>query len=394
MSLPAPADPTRPHARGPILPGATLGVLGGGQLGRMFVQAARTMGYRTHVFSTHRDSPAGQAADYEHVGLLTDLRSVASFALGVDAITLEFENVPPESVEVAERHAPVRPGAAVLRATQHRVREKRFLESVGAPVGHYAPIDSLGALREAVGSIGLPAVLKTAQMGYDGKGQRVLRKVDDVEPAWQALGPGECILEGFVDFAREVSVLVARGVDGRMIHYGPIENTHADHILDVSVYPAPATHADVPRRAAQIATRVAEGLDAVGLLCVEMFETAAGDLLVNEIAPRPHNSGHLTIEGCRTSQFEQQVRALCGLPLGSAESLRPAAMANLLGDHWGPEGRPPRWDAALAAGASLHLYGKDAPRVGRKMGHLTCLADSSEVARSEALAARDALRSP
>jgi 5-(carboxyamino)imidazole ribonucleotide synthase len=380
------------------LPGATLGVLGGGQLGRMFVQAARGMGYRTHVFSSHRDSPAGQAADHEHVGLLTDLRSVASFALGVDAVTLEFENVPPEAVDVAQRHAPVRPGAAVLRATQHRVREKRFLESIGAPVGPFAAVGSLESLRQAVATIGLPAVLKTAQMGYDGKGQRVLRGPDEVAPAWESLGPGECILEGFVAFRREVSVLVARGVDGQTVAYGPIENAHAQHILDVSVYPAPDTHPGVPAAARSIATRVAEGLDAVGLVCIEMFEAPGGELLVNEIAPRPHNSGHLTIDACRTSQFEQQVRALCGLPLGSPESLRPAAMANVLGDHWptidasGACGGTPSWDAALAAGASLHLYGKDSPRVGRKMGHLTCLADTPAAARAAALAARGALQ--
>jgi 5-(carboxyamino)imidazole ribonucleotide synthase len=393
-------DPTEPLSAGPILPGATLGVLGGGQLGRMFVQAARSMGYRTHVFSTHRDSPAGQAADHEHVGLLTDARSVASFALGVDAVTLEFENVPPESVEVAQRHAPVRPGAAVLRATQHRVREKRFLESVGVPVGPFAAVGSLESLQTALATIGLPAVLKTAQMGYDGKGQRVLHTPDEVAAVWEALGPGECILEGFVDFRREVSVLVARGVDGSMVAYGPIENTHARHILDVSVYPAPETDPGVPALARSIATRVAEGLDAVGLICVEMFETPGGELLVNEVAPRPHNSGHLTIDSCRTSQFEQQVRALCGLPLGAPDSLRPAAMANVLGDHWpnvdasGACAGTPRWEAALAAGASLHLYGKDSPRVGRKMGHLTCVADTPAAARQAALAARDALHGP
>lgn len=388
MSQPAPIAT-------PLKPGATLGVFGGGQLGRMFTHAAQRMGYRVHVFTPHRGSPAGQVAEHEHVGLLSDQRSVASFALSVDAATLEFENVPTESIAVAERHTPVRPGSHVLHTTQHRVREKTFLRDAGVPVGPFAPVNSFDELEQAAAVIGLPAVLKTAQMGYDGKGQRVLRAPTDLAEAWAAIGPGECILEAFVDFTREVSMLVARGVNGETVLYGPIENEHADHILDVSVLPAPGTTPQLVAEAARIATRVAEGLDAVGLLCVEMFQTWDGTLLVNEIAPRPHNSGHLTIEGCRTSQFEQQVRAVAGLPLGSPESLRPAAMANLLGDLWQTaDGAPrePNWPAALAAGASLHLYGKESPRPGRKMGHLTALGDSPEAARKQARAAREALR--
>ncbi|TWT99821.1 N5-carboxyaminoimidazole ribonucleotide synthase [Botrimarina colliarenosi] len=383
------ADP-----RAPLRPGATLGVFGGGQLGRMFTHAAQRMGYRVHVFTPHRGSPAGLVAEHEHVGLLSDLRSVASFALSVDAATLEFENVPTESIAVAERHTPVRPGSHVLHTTQHRVREKTFLKEAGVPVGPFAAVASLAELKNAAELVGLPAVLKTAQMGYDGKGQRVVRDASELEAAWTAIGPGECILEAFIDFTREVSMLVARGVDGETVLYGPIENEHADHILDVSVLPAPGTTPTVAAEAARIATRVAEGLDAVGLICVELFEKSDGTLLVNEIAPRPHNSGHLTIEGCRTSQFEQQVRAVAGLPLGSPESLRPAAMANLLGDLWyGSDGAPcePDWPAALAAGASLHLYGKESPRPGRKMGHLTLLGDTSEAAREQVRAARGCL---
>lgn len=391
-----PPDPTAGLAArdGVLLPGATLGVFGGGQLGRMFAQAAQRMGYRVHVFGTHRDSPAGQVADHEHVGLLSDLRSVASFALGVDAATLEFENVPTDSIAVAERHTPVRPGSHVLRATQHRVREKTFLTEAGVPVGPFAAVASQEELRVAVETIGLPAVLKTAQMGYDGKGQRILRATDELDEAWSAIGPGECILEAFVHFRREVSMLVARGVGGETVLYGPIENEHANHILDTSVLPAPETAPGVADEAARIAKRVAEALDAVGLICVELFETAAGGLLVNEIAPRPHNSGHLTIEGCRTSQFEQQVRAVAGLPLGSPDSVAPAAMANLLGDAWVADDgatREPNWPAALRAGASLHLYGKEAPRPGRKMGHLTTLADEPDAARQDARKARAAL---
>ncbi|MEN0109944.1 MAG: 5-(carboxyamino)imidazole ribonucleotide synthase [Planctomycetota bacterium] len=382
-----------------LLPGATLGVFGGGQLGRMFTQAAQRMGYRVHVYSTHRGSPAGIVADHEHVGPLSDARCVASFALSVDAATLEFENVPTESMRVAERHTIVRPGAHVLHTTQHRLREKTFLRDAGVPVGGFAPVGSLEELRAAADAVGLPAVLKTAQMGYDGKGQRILRGADELEAAWRAIGPGDCLLEAFVPFVREVSMLVARGADGAIALYGPIENEHADHILDVSVLPAPGTSDDTAAEAARIATRVAAGLDAVGLVCVELFELPDGKLLVNEIAPRPHNSGHLTIEGCRTSQFEQQVRALCGLPLGASESVAPAAMANLLGDLWfagageagSGETRTPNWAAALAAGGSLHLYGKEAPRVGRKMGHLTAVGETPEAAREASRAARAAL---
>ena len=378
-----------------LKPGATLGVFGGGQLGRMFTHAAQRLGYRVHVFTPHRGSPAGLVAEHEHVGLLSDLRSVASFALSVDAATLEFENVPTESIAAAERHCPVRPGSHVLHTTQHRVREKTFLKEAGVPVGPFVAVNSFDELKAAAKTIGLPAVLKTAPMGYDGKGQRVIKDASELEATWAAIGPGECILEAFVHFTREVSVLVARGVDGETVLYGPIENEHADHILDVSVLPAPGTTPAIAHEAAQIATRVAEGLDAVGLLCVEMFQKSDGSLLVNEIAPRPHNSGHLTIEGCRTSQFEQQVRAVAGLPLGSPESLRPAAMANLLGDLWyAPNGAPrePNWPAALEVGASLHLYGKESPRAGRKMGHLTILGDTPEAVRDAARAARERLR--
>ncbi|MEO0529232.1 MAG: ATP-grasp domain-containing protein [Planctomycetota bacterium] len=274
------------------------------------------------------------------------------------------------------------------------MREKTFLVEAGVPVGPFAPVNSLDELHAAVETIGLPAVLKTAQMGYDGKGQRVLREASDLDTAWAAIGPGECILEAFIDFTREVSMLVARGVDGEMVLYGPIENEHANHILDVSVLPAPETTQEVAAEAARIATAVAEHLDAVGLICIELFQKADGSLLVNEIAPRPHNSGHLTIEGCRTSQFEQQVRAVAGLPLGSPESVAPAAMANLLGDLWfDAEGTPrePNWPAALAAGASLHLYGKESARPGRKMGHLTVLSDSHNAARQDARTARERL---
>ena len=374
-----------------IAPGETVGVFGGGQLGRMFVQAAQRMGYRTSVYASHPGSPAGLVADEEHIGLLDDRKSVAEFAKGVAAATLEFENLPTAAIELAAEHTIVRPGAKVLYASQHRLREKGFLQQAGAPVGPFAAVSSLDDLHQAVEQIGLPAVLKTAQMGYDGKGQWMLRSADELTKAWETIGPGECILEGFVHFTREASVIVARGADGQTAVYGPIENHHENHILDYSLYPAPATHEGVPAEAARIGRLVAEALDAVGVLCVELFELEGGELLVNEIAPRPHNSGHLTIEGCASSQFEQQARALVGAPLGSPESVRPAAMANVLGDLW--ENGEPDWKAAEAAGAVVHLYGKEEPRVGRKMGHLTLLADSAEEARDRVLAAREAARS-
>lgn len=378
----------------PLPPGATLGVFGGGQLGRMFTQAAHRMGYRVHVFSPEGDSPAGRVADREFVGQMDDHRLVTEFAQSIDAATLEFENVPTDAIAAAEAIVPVRPGSHVLRTTQHRFREKTFLREAGVPVGDFARVRSLAELREAAAQTGLPAVLKTSELGYDGKGQRLVRDESGLEAAWDDLAPNECVLEAFVPFMREVSVLVARGVNGSTVHYGPIENDHANHILDTSTLPAPNTSAEVATEAARIATTVAERLDAVGLICVELFQLADGTLLVNEIAPRPHNSGHLTIEGCRTSQFEQQVRAVAGLPLGSPASIAPAAMANLLGDLWLDESdtqSEPDWPAALSHGASLHLYGKDVAKRGRKMGHLTTLADSPEAAREQAVAARAAL---
>ena len=375
----------------PILPGSTLGVFGGGQLGRMFVEAAHQLGYKAHVFALRAGSPAGLLADHEHVGDFDDLESIQEFARRVDAATLEFENLPTDSIRAAARHTIVRPSAEVLHITQHRVREKEFLQSAGAPVGPFAAVGSLQELQTAADGIGLPAVLKTVRLGYDGKGQQIIRSVGELESAWNTVGKEECILEGYIEFTREVSVLIALNAECECVIYGPIENHHKNHILDLSLLPAPTIHPNTPKEATRIGRLVAEKLDAIGLICVEMFEKPDGELLVNEIAPRPHNSGHLTIEGCQTSQFEQQVRALCGLPLGCADSVKPAAMANLLGDLW--ERSEPNWKAATLGGAYLHTYGKESPRPGRKMGHLTALADSIDQAREQVLAAREALSS-
>ena len=374
---------------GPLLPGATLGVLGSGQLGRMFAMAARRLGYRVHVLSPDTDTPTGQVADVEIAARYDDLDAVRRFAHGVDVVTFEFENVPAATAEAAAALVPVRPHGQALHVAQQRAREKRFLRDHGFPVAPFAWIRTADDLEQGLKASGLPAVLKTASFGYDGKGQARVSTAEEARAAWARLGRPEAVLEQFVTFEREVSVIVSRGVGGWISSYGVIENAHASHILDVSVMPA-RVEPSVEREAAAIARGVIEALDMVGVLCVEMFLTASGDLLINELAPRPHNSGHLTIDACMTSQFEQQVRAVCALPPGSPELLRPAAMANLLGDLW--EHGEPDWAAALGLpGVHLHLYGKVEPRPGRKMGHLTALADTADQARALALAARSAL---
>jgi 5-(carboxyamino)imidazole ribonucleotide synthase len=372
-----------------ILPGAAIGVLGSGQLGRMLALAARRMGYRVHTYSPERDAPMAQVADVAVSAPYEDLDAVRRFARAVSVVTFEFENVPYTTVETVADLVPVRPAGPVLYTTQQRVREKSFLAKAGLPVTPFVAVASLDELRLALRRVGCPAVLKTAGFGYDGKGQRLIAAPGGAEEAWAALGVDEAILETFVDFERELSVVAARGLDGSVAHWGAIENRHDRHILDVSL--APARVADgVAREAVQIATRVLAALDLVGVLCVELFLGRDGRLLVNELAPRPHNSGHLTIDACVTSQFEQQLRSVCGLPLGSTEMLRPAAMANLLGDLW--EGGEPDWAAACAIpGVKLHLYGKAEPRPGRKMGHLTALAPTVGEAERRVLAARAAL---
>lgn len=382
---------TQPHQarREPVLPGATVGVLGTGQLGRMFAIAARRMGYRVHAFSPDRDTPTGQVADREVTAAYEDLDALRAFARGVQVVTFEFENVPAASVEAVAELVPVRPSGFVLHTAQHRAREKTFLAKAGLPVTPFALVDSEADLAAAIARLGCPAVLKTASFGYDGKGQAKVASASDALAAWENLNRQPCVLEAFIEFEREVSVIAARGLDGAIAHYGVIENLHRHHILDVSVSPASVTE-DVEREAVRIASATLEALDLVGLLCVEMFLTRDGRLLINELAPRPHNSGHLTFDAHVTSQFEQQLRAVCGLPLGSTDRLRPAAMSNLLGDVW-RDGEPD-WSAALRfPGVKLHLYGKTDPRPGRKMGHLTALADTPEQAIQAVTAARAAL---
>jgi len=372
-----------------IPPGSTLGVLGSGQLGRMFTIAARRLGYRVHVLSPDDDTPTGQVADVEIRADYRDLDAIADFARQVSVVTFEFENVPAETAAAAERFAPVRPGGNVLHITQNRLREKSFLRDAGIPVTPFRAIRSRAALEEALAELGMPAVLKTADWGYDGKGQAAIRSASDVDRSWPAFEGHDAILEAFVDFECEVSVVAARDLAGRFVAYGPVTNSHANHILDVSICPAPVDM-KVANEAVEIAREILSRLEVVGVLCVEFFVTKQGKLLVNELAPRPHNSGHFTIDACTTCQFEQQVRAICGLPLGSPRQHRPAAMANLLGDLW--SAGPPRWDEMLAhEDVKLHLYGKANARPGRKMGHLTALADTPDQAAERVVAARQAL---
>jgi 5-(carboxyamino)imidazole ribonucleotide synthase len=356
----------------------------------MFAIAARQMGYRVHTFSPDSDTPTGQVADLEIEASYDDLDAVRKFANGVSVVTFEFENVPAATAQAAAECTLVRPGGAVLHTTQHRLREKTFLSSNGFPVTPFRAIRSIEDIRAAVKELGCPGVLKTASFGYDGKGQNTIRSLAEAEAVWKAGGDFERVYEVFVDFEREVSVVAARGVDGSFAHWGVIDNTHENHILDLSVSPADVSP-DLEREAINITRGILQSLQIVGVLCVEFFLTKSGKLLVNELAPRPHNSGHVTIDAHVTSQFEQQLRAVCGLPLGSTEQLRPAAMANLLGDLW--ENGEPDWAAMCGMPeVKLHLYGKAEARPGRKMGHLTALAKSSADAARIAKAARDLLK--
>src|SRR5687767_1705709 len=377
------------HPVAPILPGSTVGVLGSGQLGRMFAIAARQMGYRVHTYSPESDTPTGQVADEEITAEYEDLEKVRAFARGVRVVTFEFENVPAATAAAAAECAVVRPAGEVLHTTQQRLREKTFLSRHGFPVAGFRAVRSADDLRGAVRDLGVPAVLKTASFGYDGKGQQKLASPADVESAGKALGGREHVYEAFIDFEREVSVVAARGADGSYADWGVIDNTHRNHILDLSVFPANLPP-ELKREAGEIARGILEQLGVVGVLCVELFVTRSGKLVVNELAPRPHNSGHLTIDASVTSQFEQQLRAACGLPLGSTAMFCTAAMANLLGDLW--EGGEPKWPAALALpSVNVHRYGKAEARPGRKMGHLTALAETTDEAARLAARAREAL---
>lgn len=366
----------------PVLPGSAIGVLGSGQLGRMFAIAARRMGYRVHTYSPDSDTPTGQVSDVEITGSYDDLDRVRAFARAVEVVTFEFENVPAAAAAAAAEYTVVRPDGSVLHTTQHRLREKQFLSSHGFPVAPWRAVTSPSDLDAAA----FPAILKTAGFGYDGKGQHRVANSQEARAALAMLDGQPSVLEAFVDLAIEISVVAVRSSGGAFAHYGPVENRHVNGILDVTVAPAKVAP-ELARRSIEMTRSVLEELDVVGVLCVEFFVARDGSLMINELAPRPHNSGHFTFDACVTSQFEQQLRAVCGLPLGSTEQMRPAAMANLIGGLWS-HGEPD-WRAASAfPNVKLHLYGKLEARPGRKMGHLTALGDNAE---RDVLAARDAL---
>jgi 5-(carboxyamino)imidazole ribonucleotide synthase len=356
---------TAPHPV--IAPGSAIGIIGGGQLGRMLAIAASEMGYETHIYCPEPGSPASSVATRTTVAAYDDMEALTRFAAQVAVVTYEFENIPAAPVAALARVTPVRPGADILSLSQHRLLEKQGINHLGIATAPYRAVSSLAELQAAADGIGLPAVLKTARMGYDGKGQAMLTEASDLPHEWQRLNTAEAILEGFVTFRMEISVIVARDLHGNTACYCPVQNTHKHHILSETIAPAPMSP-ELAAKAEAIARAIADGLQLVGLIAVEMFVTADDAIIVNELAPRPHNSGHWTIDACITSQFTQAIRAICGLPLGSPERLCDARMLNLIGDdihEW------PRY--AAMPEATLHLYGKKEARPGRKMGHVTLL---------------------
>lgn len=372
-----------------ILPGATLGVLGGGQLGRMLTLRARTMGYRVVVLDPDPGSPAGQVAD-RHVRAAYDDERLDAFGSECAAITTEFENVPAATLERLAHSTLVRPGASAVSIAQDRIAEKTFLDRAGFATAPFRAVGNVAELRAALAVIKLPALLKTSRLGYDGKGQATILAAAEAEAAFAGMGGVPCVLEEQLTLERELSVVLARGADGQVAAFPVGENRHRDGILETTVVPARVPGA-LGREASAQAVEVANELDYVGVLGVELFVANGGKLYVNEIAPRPHNSGHYTLDACSVDQFEQQVRALCGLPLHEPRLHSPVAMINLLGDLW--RDGPPRWiEVFRRPGVRLHLYGKQEPRPGRKMGHLNCVARDPDQALSLALEARAALR--
>lgn len=351
----------------PLPPGSVIGIMGGGQLGRMIALAAARLGYRCSVFCETENDPAAQFCDRVVAAPYDDIAALERFVGGVDVVTFEFENIPRESADWLTRHSLVRPSARVLEIAQDRSLEKSFLNDNGIRTAPWAEIADAASLDAAAETIGSRAVFKTARFGYDGKGQAMVRSKAELNDAWDKVGKVRAVLEGFIDFACEVSVIVARSPDGQIACFDVVENRHADHILDVTIAPARISN-ETADNARATGEAVAEALDLVGLVAVEMFVTGDGGILVNEIAPRPHNSGHWTIDACVTSQFEQMVRAVCGLPLGSPARHSNAIMRNLIGDDANG------WLHHLEAPETkLHLYGKAEARAGRKMGHMTRL---------------------
>ncbi len=372
-------------------PGSTIGIIGGGQLGRMIAMAARQMDYKTVVLDPDPGCPTGQVSDGQITDAYSNRDASRNLARTSDVVTYEFENVDADSVSAATEFVPVHPSSSVLRTTQHRLHEKNALLKAGVSVSPFRAVTSLEDLRNAGADIGYPMVLKTATEGYDGKGQVTITRTEDIENAYDSLNARyvELIVEQFVPFKMEISTICARTSDGQTATFPPSENIHRNHILDISIVPARIPDS-VIEKARLLAVDIAAQLDVVGLVAVEMFVTKENELLVNELAPRPHNSGHYTMDGCDTSQFEQLVRVLAGLPIAEPKLHSPTVMVNLLGEVWVDTDGDPDWARAVEMpGVSLHLYGKAEPRVGRKMGHINVVADTVEDALYIATEARD-----
>ena len=361
-----------------ILPGATIGIIGGGQLGRMMALAAKAQGFRIAVLDPVEDSPCGQVSDYKIVGPYNDIEAIRKLAEKSDVITYEFENIDAESLQWLYENAYVPQGTEILKITQNRVSEKAALVQAGVEVAPYTVIETLADLEAELQGIGCPAVLKTARGGYDGKGQFVIRSATDIPQAAELLLQGVCVLEQWIDFKKEISVIMTRNVDGELAIFPVAENIHRDNILHMTIAPARISKAE-QALALEMAKKIAISLELVGTLAVEMFLTEDGRIFINELAPRPHNTGHYTIEACETSQFEQHIRAVCNWPLGKAELLKPAVMVNILGEHQDAVIEKirfyPNW--------KVHLYGKAEAKLKRKMGHVTLLTDSVEDALAE-----------
>ena len=370
----------------PFLPPATIGILGGGQLGRMFALEARRAGYRVAIFTDESPGcPAGQFADLEINAKYDDQAALTRFLAAVDVVTAEFENIPDFCLQAVEAVKPLRPSRKAIHTTQHREREKLFLRDQGIACAAFRIVENLAQLQQAILELGFPCVIKTAAFGYDGKGQCKVNADTDLATAWQSFEGHHAVVEQWVPFVCEISVVGARSVDGRMAVHGVVENQHAHHILDLTIAPARITPA-IADQALELWEAVAVGLDYVGTMAVELFVTADDQVLVNEIAPRPHNSGHYSIDACRSNQFQQQLRAICGLTLGDPSQHTPAVMINLLGDVWPGATVHPDWSPVLNhPRAKLHLYGKAEARAKRKMGHITVLGDTlSEALESAA----------
>jgi 5-(carboxyamino)imidazole ribonucleotide synthase len=376
-----------------FLPGTTIGILGSGQLGRMSAMAAKSLGYRVAVLDEVADGPACSCVDLSITAAFDDLDALARFADAVDVVSVEFENIPIGALEFLETRVPVRPSASVVRICQDRVLEKEFLQNNGFPVAPFRVINSAEELATALSELNSPCILKTAALGYDGKGQISLKPGDDAASAWKQLAAPRAVLEQRIAFASEASVICARSLRGKTLYFPVQANIHRNGILDVTTVPAPLDPG-VLVKAQEITSAIAVKLGVIGLITAEFFVMENGDLIVNELAPRPHNSGHHTLETTLTSQFAQHVRAVCGLPLGSVELRSPGAMVNLLGDLWQPG--EPDWELLLReTGLFLHLYGKREPKAGRKMGHFTLLSAQSSLpeARKRAIELRELIKS-